>query len=944
MREFGTPRQTTSSSAVQGLSNSDGFPTRGRAAETARITATIDALYSGTSQTLIIRGIPGVGKTRALQDAAHTARERGLNIIFCRPDPESFLMPLAPLLDAINEASRSGTRLALDPHTTDPASRYWIAQQVQETVEQLALDSGVAFIVDDLQWCDPGSLNILRTLSNRLSDMPILWLLAVRADQQSADVEATVDAHRASGDVLNLEPLDTRAVEAMVSDLLHATPDAAVLEAVERTGNVPLLVKEFVQGLEDEHLVTTQDGVATMETGAIPQSFGISTMSRLRRLPAATQNVIQAASVLGRRFTLSSLGQLTQMPQNELLAAAKDATDAGVFIDDGHHRAAFRHDIVRETVEQSIPPSLRDLLIREAASILLKEGDPLLSIATRVAASAKRGDRIASNILSDAADALTTADASQAAQFALRAIQLVDALPCHAALTARFLPLLWSGGLHSEARELLARLEGRLTPEQEGEFRLAVSRIQAETTIQEAMDAANAGLALPGIPSTLRARLLASKAMSLANQGLHDDMRATLRAARTEADVAGDAMTLAFIETGDSMAAFNENAFDDALTLITSAMKRVSNAGSLPPSRMLPEGLWPACLANSTGDTARADRITQDGIAETEALHDIVATSFWTMFRSRVLLDQGRLDEAKTLAEAALELADDLENGFISQSTIGLVLFRVALLQADRPALDRYRRFAVSMAASQPLRRIGKWLLALEAEQDGDWAAATALTQEAYDTLEQPVPSMTSPADFFDDVTFARMMLAAGRPDRLARIISEADRRAELNPTNDLCRGIVLHLHGLREDDAEAVAAAAEYYRRIARPLILASALEDIGILRAGDDASNAESAWQEALALFESSGASRESNRVKMRLRSIGVFPRDAAAPPSTDLTNRELEVLARVAAGLTTQQIAADLFISPHTVTSHVRHMYAKWGVNSRRALRSLFDGQAS
>lgn len=53
--------------------------------------------------------------------------------------------------------------------------------------------------------------------------------------------------------------------------------------------------------------------------------------------------------------------------------------------------------------------------------------------------------------------------------------------------------------------------------------------------------------------------------------------------------------------------------------------------------------------------------------------------------------------------------------------------------------------------------------------------------------------------------------------------------------------------------------------------------------------------------------------------------------------LTARELQVVEHVAAGLTTQQIAAELAISTHTVVTHVRNVYVKWGITSRHELRT-------
>ena len=77
------------------------------------------------------------------------------------------------------------------------------------------------------------------------------------------------------------------------------------------------------------------------------------------------------------------------------------------------------------------------------------------------------------------------------------------------------------------------------------------------------------------------------------------------------------------------------------------------------------------------------------------------------------------------------------------------------------------------------------------------------------------------------------------------------------------------------------------------------------------------------------------EEARVLAALRSLGVRRRPTQSRRSDLLSARETQVLEHLVRGATTQQIANALFVSPHTVVSHVRHIYAKLGVNSRKEL---------
>jgi DNA-binding CsgD family transcriptional regulator len=99
------------------------------------------------------------------------------------------------------------------------------------------------------------------------------------------------------------------------------------------------------------------------------------------------------------------------------------------------------------------------------------------------------------------------------------------------------------------------------------------------------------------------------------------------------------------------------------------------------------------------------------------------------------------------------------------------------------------------------------------------------------------------------------------------------------------------------------------------------------------------EAPVREALTIYDELGAARDADRVRHTLRQRGVRTRLVASDPNdtrSGLTQREFQVAERIAAGRTTQQIAEDLLLSPHTVVAHIRHIFSKWGVNTRREVK--------
>jgi DNA-binding CsgD family transcriptional regulator len=120
-----------------------------------------------------------------------------------------------------------------------------------------------------------------------------------------------------------------------------------------------------------------------------------------------------------------------------------------------------------------------------------------------------------------------------------------------------------------------------------------------------------------------------------------------------------------------------------------------------------------------------------------------------------------------------------------------------------------------------------------------------------------------------------------------------------------------------------------------------ASTAWTLALIRAGW-ASRRLIACSRTLGLYSELGATCDARRVRSRLRGLGVRRRLATAEPETSgwaaVTAAELAVARLVAEGLTNREVAERLFVSPHTVNSHLRHVFLKLGINSRVELARL------
>jgi DNA-binding CsgD family transcriptional regulator len=197
--------------------------------------------------------------------------------------------------------------------------------------------------------------------------------------------------------------------------------------------------------------------------------------------------------------------------------------------------------------------------------------------------------------------------------------------------------------------------------------------------------------------------------------------------------------------------------------------------------------------------------------------------------------------------------------------------------------------------------------------------------------------------DMADEPQMVRIAVAAGDRELAESAVADADRRAELCPGIPSLAAIAAHAKGLLDGDTEKLSEAVGLFKRSPRALAHAAAWEDLGLAHqregTGDSAIDA---LTEALVLFARAGATRDAARIRRRLRELGVRRRVATAErPSTGwaaMTKSELAVAQLAANGLTNREIGEQLFVSPHTVNSHLRQVFAKLEVNSRVDLTRL------
>jgi DNA-binding CsgD family transcriptional regulator len=240
------------------------------------------------------------------------------------------------------------------------------------------------------------------------------------------------------------------------------------------------------------------------------------------------------------------------------------------------------------------------------------------------------------------------------------------------------------------------------------------------------------------------------------------------------------------------------------------------------------------------------------------------------------------------------------------------------------------------------VRRHAAWFLAVHALSEGDAEAARArLADLGGDATMSGLPRFM--VDTTDCPELVRLALAARDDDLACTGVGVAEERQRLNPGVGSIAAAAAHARGLFEHDLALLADAVARFSDGPRPLARASANEDYGVelLQDGDRTSAAEQ-FGVALETYATAGATWDAARVRCRLRLLGVRRRLVrVAHPANGwaaLTDAELAVVRLVAEGLTNRVVAERLFVSPHTVSMHLRHAFTKLDINSRVDLTRL------
>lgn len=942
------------------MTSHDALDVIGRREELERLARVFERTRAGTGSFVLVAGEAGVGKTRLSEEALASS---GLQVLAGRAR-DDVATPYGPVAACLRTAlaDLGGARSPLishlaailpdlgpSPAASDPG--VLVEAVIGAFVDAVRRRPSVLFL-DDLQWADNATLELLPLLADRTPRESLTVLGTYRSDEITRGHplrRLRTDLRRSRRlEEITIGPLVHEDTGRLLERTLGSRPAATLVNVVfNKTQGVPLYVEEMAGALVSGGCLQSGGDGMELVPGRdvpLPESIRDAVMLRLDALSEAARNQLEIAAVAGIEF---DLGMVAGLAGGE--KGVEELLERNLITEGGMGAGQFRHALIREAIRDEIAWSRRRSLNRRIAAYLEREGAAAGIVAEHWLAAGEHepARRALVQVAEHSCRLHAYRDAARAGQRALEIWpagedepQRLDALEqlAHCAQVSGQLP---------DAVRALRELADSPLVERGARRRAQVLRSLAtvlglqgawEQATEARLESARGFEAL-GAPGEAAVEWLAVAGRYTATSNLAQALD-TVRKAGALADTSGDpglvvrargfeGNLLAMLGEGDRGRTLAQEALSLALSAnlteaAPEAYRRLASAldycSDFAGSRDAYATALAYCRDRGDDETARTCMSCMSAI--------VFRTGDW-----KRALDTGR----EVLNDAQAPVGSTA----VAHAIIGLVRACRGEVRSARRSLQESLSRARSghLAIVEVLSAFGLGLVA-EFEDEPESAAghyrqtieAWSATQDRHDAV--PIflwqstffarnglePETTRCAD-----ALAAMASGAGNPETMAAL---AHALAEMSL-----------LAGNRGDAVRQFEQALGQLEKLDTPLELAVTTWRLGTaLAAGGDAGGAVARLNAAYRLAHNLGARPLAARIGTELEGLGERPEEGRHPDPKrraargGLTRRQLEIVKLLAQGLTNKEIAARLFLSPRTVDMHVSHILDRLDARGR------------
>ncbi len=348
----------------------------------------LEQIKDDSGKAIFISGDTGIGKTRLVEELKEMAKEKNFDFLKGKCHLEDY-EPYQPFKDALSKFLRIEREIGEFESVISPSSVSEGKAQTQQMfdaqrksvfygttkfLESLCEFRPLVLFLDDLQWADKGTLNLLDYMTERLKDKPILIIGTFRPGDVPEDHPLKETMRRMSRkrlyDEIELSPLGGDSIEELIGSLtdLDEIPEDFIKSIGDKTNGNPLFIKENINQMIEENLIDPVEGTFPTESEIvlIPDVVQEVIEKRIYQLDDETREILQLGSVIGKKVPFDLLVEASDEEELKILEKIDNLLENKIWRE--HPREElflFYHDLFVDTIYEGVGKWLEQKILHK---------------------------------------------------------------------------------------------------------------------------------------------------------------------------------------------------------------------------------------------------------------------------------------------------------------------------------------------------------------------------------------------------------------------------------------------------------------------------------------------------------------------------------------------------------------------------------------------------